>query len=64
VKTFSRLQLNQIDPTPKIKETTSIEGNVSCGSIVEILKYYTKRDFNKVKLDLRNDNDFFKDVIK
>jgi hypothetical protein len=43
----------------KIKEAKSIEGNVSCSSVVEILKYYPQTDSYKVKFDVPDNNDSY-----
>jgi hypothetical protein len=63
VKTVAIPQIIPINRSTKIKEAKSIRG-ISCGSVTEILRYYPKKDFYKVKLDVQDENNSYIDAIK
>jgi hypothetical protein len=59
-----RLQVISINSSTKIKEVKIMVVTTQRGSVIEILKFYPQKDFNKVKFDLSNENDSYIDTIK
>jgi hypothetical protein len=63
-KTIIWSQIILIDHRIIIKEAKWIAGNVSPGSLVDIIKYNPKKDSCKIKFYLQNEHDSFIDIIK
>jgi hypothetical protein len=63
VKTVTGLQIIPYDVSTKMKEVITIGDTVSRISAIDILKFYSQKDFYNAKFDLSYENDYKIDIF-